>query len=266
MRDWDDAFDNMGHVAGSEGLPAFWAARAADYRAGGVRIDTCAYGAEPRARFDLIHPEGVPRGLAVFVHGGYWMRLDKSYWSDLAEGARQRGWLVCIPSYTLAPEARIPAITRQAGAAIAEAASRVDGPIRLAGHSAGGHLVCRMLCADSPLPRDVLARVERTLSISGLHDLRPLLRTRMNQTLGLTPDSASAESPALNQPQGQPDLHLWAGGGERPEFLRQARLMALMWDGCDARTRLTIKGEHNHFTVLDGLKDPESAIARAWAE
>src|SRR3546814_5563195 len=48
-----------------------------------------------------------PAGLAVFVHGGYWMAFDKSSWSHLAAGAVARGWAVALPSYTLCPEARI---------------------------------------------------------------------------------------------------------------------------------------------------------------
>ena len=33
------------------------------------------------------------------------MRLEKDHWTDFAEGARARGWAVCLPSYVLAPEA-----------------------------------------------------------------------------------------------------------------------------------------------------------------
>ena len=144
MTDWDDAFANMAHVEGSHELPAFWAARAEAYRAAltpGLLESDISYGDGSRQRLDIIRPEGAGRGLAVFVHGGYWMRLDKSYWSDLAEGARARGWAVCIPSYTLTPQARIHEITAEIGKAISCAAAQVVGPIRLAGHSAGGHLV-----------------------------------------------------------------------------------------------------------------------------
>mgnify|MGYP000517674144 CR=1 FL=1 len=45
------------------------------------------YGAHPRERFDLFLPEGAPKGLAVIIHGGFWLAFDKSVWSDLAEGA-----------------------------------------------------------------------------------------------------------------------------------------------------------------------------------
>jgi len=112
MRDWDDAYANSAHIPGSDKLPAQWAERAAAYRAGlkDFRADI-AYGAGERQRLDLILPDGDSKGLVVFVHGGYWMRFDKSTWTDLAEGARQHGWTVALPSYTLTPAARISNIT-----------------------------------------------------------------------------------------------------------------------------------------------------------
>ncbi len=263
-RDWDDAFANMAHVPGAAALPERWAAEAADYRAGlGTAFEgELAYGDGARARFDLVHPEGAVRGLLVFVHGGYWMKFDKSFWTHLAEGARARGWAVAVPSYPLAPGARIAEMTAAVGAAIAAAAARVEGPVRLAGHSAGGHLVTRMLCADSPLPTHLRDRLARVVSISGLHDLRPLMNTAMNATLGLDHAQARAESPALAEPFGRPALTLWVGGDERPEFIRQARLMALMWDSFDGRIRLTVEPEQNHFTVIEGLAEPHAALTR----
>lgn len=263
MRDWDDAYANSPHIAGSDRLPALWAARAAAYRTGlkSFKPDI-AYGSDERQRLDLILPDGDSKGLVVFVHGGYWMHFDKSSWTDLAEGARSHGWTVALPSYTLTPAARIAEITAEIAAAITSAAARVSGPIRLAGHSAGGHLVTRMLCDDSRLAPAVYDRIAATLSISGLHDLRPLLKTKMNDTLGMTMDEATRESAALHLPLGQSPLTAWVGGSERPEFIRQAELMANVWTGFDVPTRLVVETGHNHFTVVDGLKDPSSAITR----
>lgn len=264
-RDWDDAFNNMGHVAGSEKLPGQWQAEATAYR-DATQGWTCdiAYGDAPRERLDLLRPEGAARGLAIFIHGGFWMRLDKSYWSHLAEGARANGWAVAIPSYTLAPEARISEMTRQMALAVTRAAAEIDGPIRLAGHSAGGHLVTRLICGDSTLPSEVLSRITGVTSISGLHDLRPLMHTAMNDTLHLDPIEAAAESAALQTPHPGQHLTCWVGGGERPEFIRQSQLLALMWEGLDTDCRLKIDGDHNHFTVLEDLRRPDSPITRAW--
>lgn len=265
--DWDDAFANMAHIENAHALPDFWAERAATYRdslASEKLTQSIAYGDGARQRLDIIWPDGDAKGLAVFVHGGYWMRLDKSYWSDLAEGARARGWAVCMPSYTLTPDARISEITSEIGRAVTVAAQHVGGPICLAGHSAGGHLVSRMLCDDTPLSAEVQARIIHCLSISGLHDLRPLMKTKMNETLRLDTAEALLESAALHAPSGPTPLTCWVGGGERPEFIRQSKLMAMIWQGLDVPTRCHIDGAHNHFTILEGLKEPHSEITNVF--
>jgi len=264
---WDDAFENMAHIPDSAELPALWAERAARYRHDCIEakreLDTdTAYGDHPREVFDLVWPDAAPKGLLVFVHGGYWIRLDKSYWTDLAEGARANGWVVCLPSYTLAPEARISEITLQVGKAIGKAAALIPGPVRLAGHSAGGHLVSRMLCSDTALPANVMERIEHTVSISGLHDLRPLLNVEMNNLLKLDPAEAAIESAVLHTPLGYPSITAWVGGDERPEFIRQSHLLNLMWQSLDARITCHVDLQHNHFTVIEGMKNPDSAITR----
>jgi acetyl esterase/lipase len=163
-----------------------------------------------------------------------------------------------MPSYTLAPDARIENITLQVGRAIARAAEQVAGPIRLAGHSAGGHLVTRMVCDDSPLLPALLERVEGLVSISGLHDLRPLQLTTMNQQLQLTSKSAALESAVLHRPAGQAQVVCWVGGAERPEFLRQSALLVEAWGRAGAKTQLVVDPGKHHFDVIDGLKDPQS--------
>src|SRR5262249_3190654 len=155
------------------------------------------YGARPREQFDLFWPEGTPKGVLVFVHGGYWMAFDKSNWSHLAAGALGHGWAVAMPSYTLCPDARISDIVAEVAPGVTTVAGRVAGGLALAGHSAGGHLVSRLTCADAPLPPAVQTRVRHTVSISGVHDLRPLLKTTMNKTLRVDAAEAARESPAL---------------------------------------------------------------------
>jgi acetyl esterase/lipase len=188
------------------------------------------------------------------------MLTDKSFWTHFAEGARANGWAVCLPSYTLAPEDRISQMTRQVGAAIEAAAQQVSGPLRIMGHSAGGHLATRMICDDTPLTDHTLARVEKVLSISGLHDLRPLMHTHMNDTLCLDDNEATLESALLHRPALAVPYTCWVGGGERPEFIRQSEMMAQVWYGLDMAATSLIEGQHDHFSVLNGLCDPASAI------
>ncbi|MEQ9134222.1 MAG: alpha/beta hydrolase [Thalassobaculum sp.] len=268
IQDWDDAYANSPRIPGAADYPPKWARDAAGFRQAMTGSDRAEldipYGAGPRDRLDLFRPVGAAKGLAVFVHGGYWMAFDKSSWSHLAAGAVARGWAVAMPSYTLCPEARISEITRQVGKAVAAAADRIAGPIRLAGHSAGGHLVTRMACTDGPMPEPLRARLARVASISGLHDLRPLMRTRMNATLRLDAAEAEAESAALREPLPGLDLLCWVGADERPEFRRQNALLANIWAGLGARRAAVAAAGRHHFDVIADLSDPDSPLVEAW--
>ncbi|MFQ5622070.1 MAG: alpha/beta hydrolase [Paracoccaceae bacterium] len=265
--DWDDAYAIGDHIPDADAYIEKWPVLAAAFRerlAEEERLhENLAYGTNTREKFDLFLPEGTPAGILVFVHGGYWRAFDKSFWSHLARGGLQRGWAVAMPSYVLCPKYRIADITRRVARAIERIAERVDGPVRLSGHSAGGHLVARMACGERLLSRPVCERVEKILSISGVHDLRPLLRTRMNADLRLDLIEAEMESPALLTPREEVRLICWAGGAERPEFIRQTILLANAWTGSAAETDAVIEPDKHHFNVIDGLLDPHTEMCEA---
>lgn len=266
ISNWDDAYANGVNIAGGDRWPAAWMTPAKDFRdrlsaAGRAKLGI-AYGSEPRNQLDLFLPEGTPKGLVVFVHGGYWMALNNSYWSHLAGGSIAHGYAVAMPSYTLCPDIRVGGIVAEIGAAIGKAAAQVEGPVMLTGHSAGGHLVSRMVCETTPLSASVAARIGNVVSISGVHDLRPLMNTGMNETLGIDEAEALAESPALLRPMEGARITCWAGGGERAEFLRQNALLANIWTGLGAATSAVVEPDRHHFNVIDGLGDPDHPLTR----
>jgi arylformamidase len=264
--DWNDAYANGPNIPGGERWPQAWVAPAQAYRdelQGKARATLdIAYGDRPRNRFDLFLPDGRPKGLVVFVHGGFWRALDKSFWSHLARGSVDSGYAVAMPSYTLCPAVRITDITHEVAAAIARAAAMVEGPVLLTGHSAGGHLVTRMISATSPLSESVSARIRNTVSISGVHDLRPLMKTAMNGDLRIDDAEAQTESPALLQPLPGARLTCWVGGAERPEFVRQNALLANIWIGLGAQTCAIEEPGRHHFNVIDGLADADHPLLR----
>lgn len=265
--DWDGAYTNGANIAGGDRWPAAWVEPAKAFREKHALTERAKldlpYGPAERNRLDLFLPEGMARGLVVFVHGGYWMALDKSYWSHLAAGPLARGYAVAMPSYTLCPGIRITGIAEEVAAAIGEAARQVDGPLMLTGHSAGGHLVSRMACDDSPLAAEARQRLRHVVSISGLHDLRPLMRTAMNERLQIDEAEALAQSPALLRPIEGLRVTCWVGGGERNEFLRQNALLANIWTGLGARTATVVEPDRHHFSIIDGLADAEHPLTKA---
>lgn len=269
ISDYEDAYANGAHIAGAADYPPAWSARAAGFRrtlesAGRARLDL-AYGQGARQLVDLFLPEGETRGLAVFVHGGYWKAFDKSVWSHLAAGPLAHGYAVALPSYTLCPDTRIGDIAGEIAAAVGFCAAQTAGPIQLTGHSAGGHLVTRLISGAPLLPDPVLARIAGVVSISGVHDLRPLIRTGMNEILGIDSVEANAHSPALLEPLAAIPVTAWVGADERPEFVRQNRVLYEIWRGFQTPMTMVEEQGRHHFDVIDGLADPEHPLCRAVA-
>jgi acetyl esterase/lipase len=254
--DPDRDYANGDFIPGAAEFPPRWEAEAARFRAAlGARAGIgLPYGPEERQVLDLFHPEGEAKGSVVFVHGGYWKAFDRSLWSHLAAGPLARGLAVAMPSYTLAPQARLGAMTAEIARACRMVAERVAGPMVATGHSAGGHLAARMGCADLDVP------VSRVVPISPLAELEPLRKTSMNAELRIDEDEAATESPARLGLRAGVAAHVWVGGAERPAFLWQARVLAEEW-GCP----WTVAPSRHHFDVIDDLADPSSALCEALA-
>jgi acetyl esterase/lipase len=264
--DLSEDYQNSAFIPGGETYPDRWSEAAFDFRQvenaiGRARLNQ-SYGPHERHVLDLFMPAGRAAGLIVYVHGGYWMEGDKTYWSHFADGATKSGWAVAFPSYRLAPEARIAQITQDAAAAITHAATLVAGPIRLVGHSAGGHLVARMNCSDVALAPETLSRIDRIVPISPLADLRPLMQTDMNTVLALDARETILESPALAQDWRGIDTRIWVGADERPVFLDQARWLQAAWGG----SRLSVAEGCHHFDIIDLLHGPDGAILNSLLE
>lgn len=68
-----------------------------------------AYGPGALQKADFYYPD-TPNGAAiVFVHGGGWIRGDKSADSDIGKTFANAGYLVALPNYRLAPADLFPA-------------------------------------------------------------------------------------------------------------------------------------------------------------
>ncbi len=260
ITDWSDAYDNVGHIHNASELIQALPDIAQNFRKNTNSEINVPYGKGDRNTFDVFYPEGSAKGVFIFVHGGYWLRFDKSYWSHLSAGPLARGYAVAMPSYTLCPDVRIPEITAEVTTSIEVIAKRFESDIILCGHSAGGHLVTRQICQDSNLDEGILKRIPKVISISGVHDLRPILKIVQNETINLNEEEAIKESPALLKPHLDIPVDCIVGSDERPEFIRQNDLLANIWRGMGvATTSAHIAGKH-HFDVVEDLLDPEGLI------
>ena len=257
---YDEAFANAKYIPGGADFPPRWAARSAAFRddLGGRARLGLRYGPAAAGWFDLFVPDGDAAGLMVFIHGGFWRAFGPRDFSHLAVGALARGWACAMPAYTLAPAARISAMTQEIAQALDAAARVVAGPVVVCGHSAGGHLAARMACADVALADELAARIDRIVPISPLSLLAPLIETAMNADLCLDAEGARAESPALLPRRPGMAAHVWVGGAERPAFLDQARRL-----GNAFACPVTVEAGRHHFDVVEGLEAAESPLMAA---
>ena len=258
----DEAYANAAFIANSEEIVQDWIAKAELFRkkklmSGLANLDI-AYGKSHRQKFDLFLPQKKPLGTVIFLHGGYWIDFDKSYWSHFASGVLANGYRCIIPSYDLCPTVKISDITCQIKDLICYVLKNYDGMISLTGHSAGGHLVSRMVSTEqwngSKLRPDFLKRLNHVVAISPIADLRPLLKTSMNYKFNLDYDTAEKESPVIHIKMNVPFTVL-VGENERPAFLSQANYLSQAWS-C---SKLIAKGKH-HFNILDDLENERSRL------
>ena len=246
----DDAYANGAYIAGAEGYPPRWAIAAKGWvevqSAKGLAKLDIAYGSGARQTFDLFGQDAAPKGLMVFVHGGYWLKFDRSSWSHLAAGPLAQGWAVAIPSYDLCPSVSIADITRQIATAVEVIAERNEGPLALAGHSAGGHLAAMVASAgwaDRPA-------IQSLTAISGLFDLGPLLETSANDWLDLTPAMARSLSPINNPPPGGLPVLLGIGRAETDAFRYQMGLYAKTCRQLNCPTQTFESPNADHFQII----------------
>jgi arylformamidase len=225
------------------------------------------YGDMPGEAIDFFPAQGGDGTCMMFIHGGYWRSLDKSDYSFLAPPWVKAGVSVAVVNYDLCPKVTIEEIVRQMLRAsrwlwLHAAELGVDRErLYVSGHSAGGHLVAMLMAAlfpafDPRLPKELW---KGGLAISGVYDLTPLPQIDFLQgDLRLDAESARRVSPAFLPAATRAPVMTAVGADESDEFRRQNALLGKRWPASFAGD-IPMPGK-NHFSVVDGLADPSSAL------
>ena len=258
----DAACNNSVAVADSDRYLADWLRRSEALRARTPDHLDLVYGDAPRTRLDFFATNRTAAPTLLFFHGGYWQRNAKEGFSFIAEGPLAHGFHVAVAGYTLAPEAPMDGIVREARAALhwlhEHLAALGGDPVRLyiGGWSAGGHLAAMLM--DE-------AVVSGGLAISGLFDLEPIRLCYLNEKLVLDAEQARRNSPLLNLPARAAKLIIAYGSDELPELKRQSREFGAAWGARGLPGEIVEVADCHHYAVAEQLAQPDGVLAKALA-
>jgi arylformamidase len=260
--DYEAEYNNRKRVPEHVEIAERWALLASAYRlAGDTQLDQ-RYGSRERQRYDLFRAADAGAPLVVYIHGGYWQRGDRKDYSFVARELNAQGVSVAVPSYTLCPAVSVMEIGDEIQQCLAALWKQTKKRPTVIGHSAGGHLTAEMMSRAwsgfAGVPADL---VRAGYAISGVFDLAPLIGTSINEAVGLKEGIARAASPLFRPPPPKGRRLVAAVGGEESaEFLRQSREIAEKWSAVGIDARCEVIAGANHFTIVDELIRPGSAM------
>jgi arylformamidase len=230
------------------------------------------YGTTERQKFDIFHKknaskQGAP--IMVYLHGGYWQvkELSRENSSFLAVPLCEAGATVIPIGYNLAPDVSMDQMILQVKKAlhliIQLAKERQSSGIYLCGHSAGAHLAIMMLMSefsenDNDFDREL---IRGAVLVSGVYDLRPLVKTSNNVALRLSEEDAWRLSPVnfiqeISHQSQYRHVIVAVGEYDPPEFRRQSGEIEKLLRDNGVKTNYIDVPDVDHFSIVDRLVEP----------
>jgi len=248
-----------------------WAQLSSAYLERAILERDITYGGSAIERMDLLRPTASNAPVLVFIHGGYWQRLDKDHYAFALEPLVAAGALVATVNYPLCPDVSLDTLVDRVRAACAWVWRNINDyggnpeSLHVAGHSAGGHLAAMMAVTDwqefqDGLPRDM---VKSIVPISGLFDLEPIRLTSLNKAVRMDSEMAKHNSPLFMMPTASLSVTVVVGGEETDELRRQSLELTEAWRGKPSSIEHIVSPGHDHFSVIETMVEPDSLLTCA---
>lgn len=226
--------------------------RFAEYRRVAAR-----FGEHPRQKLELLkaRDDGPGKGLAVFIHGGFWRAFELEQTRFMALPFLRRGWDCALTEYRLMPEFRLADLVADTGRALGHLedlaeTGKVSGNWLVAGHSAGAHLALHGLGAPDLRPaRDGSTTL---LLLSGVFDIYPVSGTSIGDDLRMDRKEVARWSIYGHERTVDMPIRFVVGAEETDDFRRQSYIAAQMLGIGEAENIYTVEGA-NHMTLLTRL-------------
>ena len=231
-----------------------------------------AYGKSEKEKLDVF-AKGVPKDAPIFVyiHGGYWQLVDLESSSFMATSLTKAGAVVVSVGYDLAPAVTMDEIVAQIKRAVAYimhmAKRRGSKGVYLCGHSAGAHLAVMAMIADWMSEYMMSSKLlTGAILISGVFDVRPIVKTYINDAIKMTEEDAVRNSPLLNLNEtifkrlSHMDVLIAVGEHESEEFKRQSNDFGDILKRNGIQTEIKIIPDTDHFNVVENLASMDYSL------
>ncbi|KAL4706873.1 hypothetical protein ACJJTC_010107 [Scirpophaga incertulas] len=221
------------------------------------------YGPSPGQKLDILGtdlPDNAP--ILVYIHGGYWQALSREISRYPAQPLYHANVKTMVLGYDLCPAVTLVEIIEQIQTAtkfVFDYASKMGSKgVYFAGHSAGAHLIAKLLANGDfieSLPGKEL--LQGAFLISGVYDLRDLVRTSVNQALQLPDEWAVSLSPMFDDYKKlyrrNMRIYIIAGENDSPTFKKQSREFYehLLKVSRTKNMYLEIKDGMDHFNIVE---------------
>lgn len=234
----------------------------------GHDVKTVPYGDDPAQFFEISQPKGIPKGVVVVIHGGFWQsQYDLSLGRPLATSLAANGWTAVNLEYRSLGNGGGWPTTFDDVAAGLDALADVDGvdtsTVITLGHSAGGHLAvwaAGRAKLDNPDWNRPVVAVTAAVAQAGVLDFALAIRDDLGggavqALMGGSPDTADlraryrAGDPLEQIPLDVPVRCIHGGDDTNvPPNQSASYVKAATSAGADATVTMV---DGDHFTLID---------------
>ncbi len=222
------------------------------------------YGSLPRECLDIFPSTNPDSKTLIFIHGGYWLRFDKSFFHFIAGAFAGYDITTVLINYPLMPSATMDQLVLSCQKAVEWVYQNIapfngnPAQLYIAGHSAGAHLAAMLLTTKELLNYQI--SIKGICTLSGLFNLLPIQLSNINEELQMDKDTAIRNSPAMLTPVALCPLLITAGSAETDEFKDQSHEFYNSLENKNGTVELIEIPGLNHFSILDSVYDQNSFL------
>ena len=211
-----------------------------------------SYGDSEKQKIDIYYPRDTATNerdtVITIIHGGYWQEGDKELYVYMSKYLLGAGYTTVFIGYDLTPSITLQGIIDEIDTGVNYISKLFPiSNIVLLGHSAGAYLAVSAACNKN-------LNIQGIIPISGVFDLRPLVKTSMNNAIQLTEVEATrlCLHTDLSLPSSMKVLIL-VGEDESPAFIKQSENLFLEMKNKTENIEIKIVKDEDHFSIIENF-------------